>query len=116
MALNLKLNLIKNPSQSVRYLGIKVDQNLNWKDHISDIAVKLNRANALLFEKRNFVNITILKTIYLAIFDSHNNCTKLDLGSELKCYEWNSYTTKKGHENCLFQVKELPWKPFIFET
>ena len=35
------------PSQSVRYLGIKIDQNLNWKDHINDIAVKLNRANAL---------------------------------------------------------------------
>ena len=44
-------------SQSVRYLGIKIDQNLNWKDHINDIAVKLKRANALLFKIRNFVNI-----------------------------------------------------------
>ena len=44
-------------SQSVRYLGIKTDQNLNWKDHINDIAVKLNRANALLFKIINFVNI-----------------------------------------------------------
>ena len=44
-------------SQSVRYLGIKNDQNLNWKDHINDIAVKLNRANTLLFKIINFVNI-----------------------------------------------------------
>ena len=44
---------------------------MNWKDHINDIPVKLNRANALLFEIRNFVNITILKTIYFVIFDSH---------------------------------------------
>ena len=44
-------------SQSVRYLGIKIDQNLNWKDHINEIAVKLNRANALLFKIINFVNI-----------------------------------------------------------
>ena len=65
------------PSQSVRYLGIKIDQNLNWKDHINDIAVKLNRANALLFKIRNFVNITILKTIYFAIFDSHINYANL---------------------------------------
>ena len=64
-------------SQSVRYLGIKIDQNLNWKDHINDIAVKLNRANALLFKIRNFVNITILKTIYFAIFDSHINYANL---------------------------------------
>ena len=65
------------PSQSVRYLGIKTDQNLNWKDHINNIAVKLNRANALLFKIRNFVNITILKTIYFAIFVSHINYANL---------------------------------------
>ena len=65
------------PSQFVRYLGIKVDQNLNWKDDINGIAVKLNRANALLFKIRNFVNITILKTIYFAIFDSHINYANL---------------------------------------
>ena len=50
------------PSQSVRYIGIKIDQNLNWKDYINDIVVKLNRANSLLSKIRNFVNITILKT------------------------------------------------------
>ena len=69
--IKIKLNRKRlYPSQSVRYLGIKIDQNLNWKDHINDIAVKLNRANALLFKIRNFVNIIILKTIYFAIFDS----------------------------------------------
>ena len=46
-------------SQSVRYLGIKIDQNLSWEDDINDIAVKLNRGNALLFKTRNFANITI---------------------------------------------------------
>ena len=49
------------PCQSVNYLGIKVDQNLNWKYHINDIEVKVNRANAFLFKIGNIVNITILK-------------------------------------------------------
>ena len=66
-----------DPSRSFRYLGIQIDQNLNWKDHINDIAVKLNRANFLLFKIRNFVNITILKTIYFSIFDSHINYANL---------------------------------------
>ena len=26
------------PSKSVKYLGIKIDENLNWKQHIHDIA------------------------------------------------------------------------------
>ena len=76
--IKIKLNRKRlYPSQSVRYLGIKTDQNLNWKDHIKDIVVKLNRANALLFKIRNFVNITILKTIYFSIFDSHINYANL---------------------------------------
>ena len=76
MALKLKLNLIENDftlPNLLKIMYIKIDQNLNWKYHINDIAVKLNRANALLFKLRNFANVTILKTIYFAIFDSHIN-------------------------------------------
>ena len=69
--IKIKLNRKRlYPSQSVRYLGIKIDQNLNWKDHINDIAVKLNRANALLVKITNFVNI-ILKTNYFELERSY---------------------------------------------
>ena len=59
------------PSQSNKYLGINTDQNLNWKRHINNIAVKLKRANDLQFKIRNFVNITISITTYSTIFDFH---------------------------------------------
>ena len=49
-------------SKSVKYLGIKIDENLNRKQHIYDIAIKLNRDNALLFAFRNYVNKHILRT------------------------------------------------------
>ena len=65
------------PSKSVKYLGIKIDENLNWKQHIHDIAIKLNRANALLFTIINYVNKRILRTIYFPIFDSHINFANL---------------------------------------
>ena len=65
------------PSNSVKYLGVKIDENLTWKDHIHDIATKLNRANALLFKIRNYVNFNTLKSIYFAIFDSHINYANL---------------------------------------
>ena len=61
------------PTDSVEYLCIRIDKNLNWKHHVSDIAIKLNRADALLFKIRNDVNVNTLKTIYYAIFDSHIN-------------------------------------------
>ena len=68
------------PSKSVKYLGIKIDENLNWKQHIHDIARKVNRANALLFAIRNYVNKHILRTIYFALFDSRKNRANLIRG------------------------------------
>ena len=62
---------------SVEYLGIKIDENLNWKQHIHDITIKLNRSNALLFMIRNYVNKDTLKTICFAIFDTHINYANL---------------------------------------
>ena len=61
------------PTDYVKYLGIRIDENLNWKHHVSDIAIKLNRTDALLLKIRNFVNVSTLKTIYYVIFDSHIN-------------------------------------------
>ena len=71
------------PSKSVKYLGIKIDENLNWKEHIHDIAIKLNRANALLSIIRNYVNKITLRTIYFAIFDFHINYANLLWGQNL---------------------------------
>ena len=59
------------PSNSIKYIGIKIDRFLHWQDQVNSIAVKLNRANALLLKIRNYVNMKTLRNIYFAIFDSH---------------------------------------------
>ena len=41
----------------IKYIRIRIDENLNWK-HNSDIAIKLNRENALLFKIRSLVMLT----------------------------------------------------------
>ena len=53
---------------SVKYLGIKRDANLNWKDHQNYITMKLNKANTILLELKNYVNPSFLKSIYFSIF------------------------------------------------
>ena len=63
----LKLNRQRFHSpNNVRYLGIKIDENLNWKHHVNDVSTKLIRANAILFKIRNYVNSKILRSIYFA--------------------------------------------------
>ena len=55
-------------TNSVKYLGIRIDSKLNWKAHIDDIALKLITANAMLYKVRDFVNAGSLKAIYHALF------------------------------------------------
>ena len=65
------------PTASVKYLGVKINQHLTWLHHINDLSVQLNRANALLFKVRKFVDDKILRSIYFAIFESNLNYCSL---------------------------------------
>ena len=55
----------------VKYLGLRIDNKLNWKAHINNIALKLIRANAMLYKARDFVDGRISKSIYHALFELH---------------------------------------------
>ena len=78
---------------SIKYLGIKINENFNWKQNIHDIVIKLNRANALLSIIRNYVNKHSLRTIYFAIFDSHINYVNL-IWDQKPTVELSSYKKK----------------------
>ena len=79
----------------LRYLGIKSDENLNWKVYIHDLASKLNRANVILAKLTYFVNSEILTSTYFAIFHSHLNY--VGIASEL---------TRFPQQKCLFSKKK----------
>ena len=55
----------------VKYLGVFIDENLNWKKHINEISTKLIKGNAMLSKLRHFVNKDILLSVYYGIFHSH---------------------------------------------
>ena len=53
------------PTESVKYLGVKIYTNLSWQYHINDLSIKLKRANALLFKMRKYISLKILRSILL---------------------------------------------------
>ena len=59
------------PTKSVKHLGLKIDTNLNWKYHINELSIKLNRTNTLVFKMGKYVCLKILRSIYFAIFHSY---------------------------------------------
>ena len=70
--LEIKLNGKKfYQNDSVKYLGIHLDKYLTWKHQIYNIAIKPNKANAMLSKIKHYVDIKTLNSRYHAIFESH---------------------------------------------
>ena len=100
------------PAKSVKYLGIKIDENITWIDHINDTAIKLNRANAMLYKVREFVNIKIPRSIYYAIFHCH--LCKHSLGSIQILHESANHTAKKAFRIMSFECRNAHSNPLFF--
>ena len=62
-----KINILKE----TKYLGTTMDEHLTFKNHMDTVKLKLNGANKLLAKLRHFVNPTLLRTIYYAIFEPY---------------------------------------------
>ena len=113
-SIKIKLSCKKlYPSKLVNYLGIKSNKNLDWKQHIYDIAIKLNRANTLLFTITNFVNKHILGTIYFAVFDTHINYVDVIWGQDLDALSRVIIIQKKALKSMNFQSKDSHSSPLF---
>ena len=71
---DLKIKLcgkILYPTESVKYLDVKIDANLSWQYHVNDLSIKQSRVDAFLFKMRKYIILKTLRSIYFAIFDSY---------------------------------------------
>ena len=59
------------PTNVVKYLGVYIDEHLNWKHHINYVCNKLKRANGALSKLRHYVNEKTLTSLYYSLFHSH---------------------------------------------
>ena len=70
--MKLKLNDKRlNTTNLVKHLSIENDENLNWHQQIKNADAKLNRANAMLFKVKHFVDKNSLKSICHVIIEYH---------------------------------------------
>ena len=70
--LNFQLSGQKiNVSNKVRYLGIEIEQHLDWNARVKNVIPTLNRAIGILSKIQHYVPKFLLKTIYYSLFNSH---------------------------------------------
>ena len=57
----------------VKYLGILLDEHLNWKHQINNVSKKISRGVGILSKLKNFLETKLLKSIYYSLVYSHLN-------------------------------------------
>ena len=62
---------IIKPQNETKFLGLWLDNNLNWKKHHTVLVNKLNQGLNMLKKARNLLNKTSLLSLYYAHFHSH---------------------------------------------
>ena len=68
--LNINKNNIKQVS-SIKYLGVILDNQLNWQEHIKNIQTKLARITGIFYKIRHYVPTKILLMLYNALAGSY---------------------------------------------
>jgi hypothetical protein len=64
--------LIKR-EQSIKFLGVLLDENVTWKDHIGLIENKISKNLGILYKAKQFLNQSCLKNLYFSLIHCYLN-------------------------------------------
>ena len=123
ISLNIKIEgeLIEE-KQSTKYLGVMLDNKLNWKAHIQLIKTKLSKATGIIARTRHYATDQVLLNLYYSLFHSHMEYNLLNWSAATKSnldpirlslraiVRIMSYKSKYEHSTPLF--KNLQILPF----
>ena len=67
-------------SKSTKYLGVIIDEHLDWNIQLNNLTDKLARAVGVISKLRHYLSYKALLSVYYALFDSHLNYCLQSLG------------------------------------
>ena len=59
------------PETSTKYLGIILDKNLNWAEHLQYVSKKLSIAGGIMYRLQHYLTSKLLKQVYYSIAYPH---------------------------------------------
>ena len=79
----ININNVEIPKvNQFHFLGLTIDENLSWNHHISAIANKISKGTGVINRLKNCLPLSILRTIYCSLIQSHFDYTILAWGFE----------------------------------
>ena len=107
---NLNINSFTvERESSVKVLGIWIDENLTWRDHIHTIKSKIVKNIGLLYQGKHYLDDNCLKQIYFAYIHAYINYANIAWASTHKP-KLKKVQSKQKHalRIILNQLKTLP--------
>ena len=102
-------------SKQIKYVGIYIDEYLNFSYHCSTVATKLRRATGMLCKARHYLDQHNLRNLYFAIFSSHLIYGAQIWGQVKNCHTENIFKIqKKGIRIISFADRNSPSNPLFF--
>ena len=97
---NTQLTRIGNDciEKSTKFLGLLIDENLSWRDHISYVNRKISRTLFSLKQVKQFLPIDCMNTLYFSLVQSHLSYGLL---------AWGNATKSVLHRTCMLQKRAI---------
>ena len=83
----LKANDIKINNQilaevsNAKYLGVHIDNKLQWNTHINNVKLRLSKGVSILAKIRHYVPSSVLRSLYFTFINSHTDYNLLNWGT-----------------------------------
>jgi len=81
--INFSVSINHHPiskQSSLKYLGVILDDELNWKPRIEKLVTQLFKSCGMLLKLKHYTNTSVLKSVYFALFHSYLTYSILNWG------------------------------------
>lgn len=115
--LKLKLNgKYLEHSESVKYLGLQLDQNLSFSEHLNKLSAKLRNANGALSKIRHVASGSVLKSVFNSLFMSHISYACQTWGQDINLNTSRIFKLQKAALRLMsFSNFQAPSQPLFFK-
>ena len=113
--IEIKINgEVLNEVDSAKYLGVYMDNKLNWNVHTNNIKLRLSKGISMLAKIRHYVPESARRSLYFTFINSHTGYNLLNWGTAPSTYAATiSAKTRKAIRLISFASKDEPALPLF---
>jgi hypothetical protein len=96
-----KLEIVRN----TKFLGIILDDQLNWKSHVSYLALKIAKSVGIISRARQLLSTTILKQLYYSFLYPFLTYCNIIWGQATNLTLWPIFRLQKRALRTVFNIR-----------